>query len=369
MKNKDDILALDENYTQAFGEKWFDNYIRSMSHQDGIEDVGCDEARQRLREHVLTELEREGKTRFSRWNELTEQEKIDSLKAVIESERSIHVGRKSSPVLNPLNDDTGLIMGSTSRNGQVINLNRDLINKGTASENVNIVYHESKHVDQIDQVTEMKVKNHVGGREKESLIVTELGLDEKNYQENYQSLLIEAEARAAGRNGQAALDKVLSARKESQMNDALRDKINAELSIREKNLNQLNRTAHNVLREKGINSPEYTKAAMDYQKANEEYMSYKRDVNRHIQESYIERRNTERLGGGGNKEGSEEVILARDAKNADEALKKHGINSEAYRSACETEKRHQEEFSKSRQAFEKHESALIQSIKEEKGHL
>ena len=126
------------------------------------------------------------------------------------------------------------------------------------------------------------------------------------------------------------------------MNDALRDKINAELSIREKNLNQLNRTAHNVLREKGINSPEYTKAAMDYQKANEEYMSYKRDVNRHIQESYIERRNTERLGGGGNKEGSEEVILARDAKNADEALKKHGINSEAYRSACETEKRHPE---------------------------
>ena len=203
--------ALIGKFHLASGDKEMDNDLRKVQNYslDGESqlDVASDEARIRLRQHILTETEKRGETRFSDWESLSPEDRMANLERVLEIEQEIHPLRRDrdETTLGQFESD-GYDFGKCSINGQRIEINSTLVSQGDALQNVSVLYHESKHVDQITALSNPMDDSH-----RAKVIEKELFYSADEYQDNYSELFIEAEARAAGRNGAEALSRVLSA--------------------------------------------------------------------------------------------------------------------------------------------------------------
>jgi len=198
--------------------------IASLNSVDEIRaEIPADEFRQRLREHMITEMEKTGETDFSHWSEQSPEDKLKSLQAVADAETGIHIDRIASPKVEVAKSDDlppGVLGETTGTNA--IKISDGVLANEDPRVAANVLFHESRHVDQKTEASRLGIEP----MSKESVERMEFNTiraqREKTgnnswYQDNYQDLFVEADAGAAGIRGANALGSALEKLSESKV--------------------------------------------------------------------------------------------------------------------------------------------------------
>lgn len=170
-------------------------------------DIDSDVARVRLREHMIGEMEKRGETDFGHWSELSGDQRVESLQRLADAESSIHIGKVDSPTVERDSKHTlgDGVLGATTRDGRSIRISEDVVDCDDPRVAANVLYHESRHTDQIVEANDEDAE--FGSKER--IERNELGMEHSKYQEKYADTFIEADARAAGMRGAEALERVI----------------------------------------------------------------------------------------------------------------------------------------------------------------
>lgn len=185
-----------------------DDEIRQdkLQRTDEIEsDIDSDAARMRLREHMIGEMEKRGETDLGTWSELTVEQRVENLQRLADAETSIHIEKNASPMVEILSKRELKPLGATTPDGLHIKIREDVINCDDPRVAADVLYHESRHTDQIAEAADEKAELF----SKKRIERHELDMSHSKYLELYAGTFIEADARAAGMRGAEALERVI----------------------------------------------------------------------------------------------------------------------------------------------------------------